>query len=171
WRNRAAQHALIGDHSRPVAERNRAKQVREQAEAQLKLLTGEGDEARYQSDFYSYRYFASEGFLPGYSFPRLPLSAWIPGRRGAVGRDEYLQRPRFLAISEFGPRNVVYHEGSRYVIDQVQLPLDPNAAPGRRQLITVAAKRCPACGYLHPLANGAVVDVCERCGTELDLRL
>ena len=35
-----------------------------------------------QSDFYSYRYFASEGFLPGYSFPRLPLSAFIPGRRG-----------------------------------------------------------------------------------------
>src|SRR5207247_1637311 len=106
-----------------------------------------------------------------YSFPRLPLTAWIPGRRGAVGRDEYLQRPRFLAISEFGPRNVVYHEGSRYVIDQVQLPLDPSAAPGSRQLITVAAKRCPACGYLHPLASAAGADVCERCGTELDLRL
>ena len=38
----------------------------------------------YQSDFYSYRYFASEGFLPGYNFPRLPLSAFIPGRRGSA---------------------------------------------------------------------------------------
>ena len=36
------------------------------------------DEREMQSDFYSYRYFASEGFLPGYSFPRLPLSAFIP---------------------------------------------------------------------------------------------
>jgi superfamily II DNA/RNA helicase len=29
----------------------------------------------------AYRYFASEGFLPGYNFPRLPLSAFLPGRR------------------------------------------------------------------------------------------
>ena len=39
-----------------------------------------------QSDFYSYRYMASEGFLPGYNFPRLPLSAYIPGRRTRAGR-------------------------------------------------------------------------------------
>ena len=38
------------------------------------------------SDFYSYRYFASEGFLPGYSFPRLPLAAYIPAPRGADRR-------------------------------------------------------------------------------------
>jgi len=164
------QDAIIRDATRSVNEKREAERRRQQAESQLRLLTTETDEG-IQADFGSYRYFATEGFLPGYSFPRLPLTAWIPGRRGAVGRDEYLQRPRFLAISEFGPRNVVYHEGSRYVIDQVQLPLDPNAAPGRRQLITVAAKRCPACGYLHPLVNGAGADVCERCGTELELRL
>ena len=66
-----------------------------------------------QSDFYSYRYFASEGFLPGYNFPRLPLSAFIPGRRTKTGRDEFLSRPRFLAITEFGPRGIIYHEGTR----------------------------------------------------------
>ncbi len=33
--------------------------------------------------------------VPGYSFPRLPLSAYIPGRRQRRGvRDEYLSRPR-----------------------------------------------------------------------------
>ena len=37
--------------------------------------------AMSQSDFYSYRYLASEGFLPGYNFPRLPLSAYIPAAR------------------------------------------------------------------------------------------
>jgi len=48
-----------------------------EALAQISLLRGDmsndGDLA--QSDFYTYRYFASEGFLPGYSFPRLPLRA------------------------------------------------------------------------------------------------
>ena len=69
---------------------------------ELKLLT----EAQgiYEGDFYSYRYFAAEGFLPGYNFPRLPLSAYVPGRGGHKGRDEFVSRPRFLAISEFGPR-------------------------------------------------------------------
>ena len=47
-------------------------------------------------------------------------------RRGAAakGKDEFLQRPRFLAISEFGPRSIVYHEGSRYLINRVFLPVE-----------------------------------------------
>ncbi|WP_198018467.1 hypothetical protein, partial [Sedimentibacter sp. B4] len=69
------------------------------------------------SDFYTYRYFAAEGFLSGYSFPRLPLAAYIPavrnGTRAADGGD-YIQRPRFLAIREFGPGALIYHEGARY---------------------------------------------------------
>ena len=104
-----------------------------------------------QSDFYSYRYFASEGFLPGYSFPRLPLSAFIPARRGRAGKDEFLQRPRFLAISEFGPRSIVYHEGSRYVINRVFLPVERDED---NRLPTIAVKQCSSCGYLHPVANG-----------------
>ena len=119
-----------------------------------------------QSDFYSYRYFASEGFLPGYSFPRLPLSAFIPARRGSRGRDEFLQRPRFLAISEFGPRSIVYHEGSRYVINRVFLPVergDDNRLP------TTSVKQCSSCGYLHPVENGEPgLDMCEQCGAPLD---
>ena len=76
-----------------------------------------------QSDFYSYRYFASEGFLPGYSFPRLPLSAYHPRPARAKPRT-ILSRPRFLAISEFGPRSIVYHEGSRYIVNKVILPVE-----------------------------------------------
>jgi len=165
WRNRAIQHAIVGDHSRPVGERNKAQQLRDQAEAQLKLLTGETDESRMQSDFYSYRYFASEGFLPGYAFPRLPLSAWIPGRRGASGRDDYLSRPRFLAISEFGPRSIVYHEGSRYRITQVLLP--PERGDGNR-LLTDSVKHCEACGYLHEIRGAEPgPDLCVNCETQL----
>jgi hypothetical protein len=77
-----------------------------------------------QSDFYSYRYFASEGFLPGYNFPRLPLSAFLPGRRRRRGEDGRVpQRPRFLAISEFGPRAIVYHEGARFEVNKAILPV------------------------------------------------
>jgi very-short-patch-repair endonuclease len=114
-----------------------------------------------QSDFYSYRYFASEGFLPGYSFPRLPLSAYIPARRARGDQNEFLSRPRFLAISEFGPRSFIYHEGSRYLVNQVILPAD------REEIRTTAAKQCNRCGYLHPVTDGDGPDLCERCGVLL----
>jgi len=68
------------DASAPPGDKIRAKAARAEAEAQLQLLLAESDRLM-QSDFYSYRYFASEGFLPGYNFPRLPLSAFIPGSR------------------------------------------------------------------------------------------
>lgn len=67
------------------------------------------------SEFYPYRYFASEGFLPGYNFTRLPLRVFIPiGNSG-----EFISRPRFIALREFGPRNIVYHNGAKYRIEQL----------------------------------------------------
>src|ERR1700730_4245165 len=104
----------------------------------------------------------AKAFLPGYSFPRLPLSAFIPGRRQTKNREEYLSRPRFLAISEFGPRAVVYHEGSRYRINRVILPVGEN-----QEIATRKAKQCEFCGYLHPISLGEGVDLCERCKNPL----
>jgi very-short-patch-repair endonuclease len=165
WETQFKQNKLAIDHSRPEIERKKAAQLRDQAEAQMRLLTGDSDESSIQSDFYSYRYFASEGFLPGYSFPRLPLSAWIPGRRRGTGHNDYLSRPRFLAISEFGPRSIVYHEGSRYRINQVMLPAE---RADNDRLLTEKAKRCTTCGYLHPIAGDAPgPDLCEHCGAQL----
>ncbi len=87
--------------SEPAKRRARARIM--EARAALDLLRGQVDDI-VQGDFYTYRYFASEGFLPGYSFPRLPLAAFIPAdRRTRTGPGDYVQRPRFLAISEFGP--------------------------------------------------------------------
>lgn len=159
----AAQNAVVLDVARAERERNEARRLRSEAEAQIKLLTGT-DEG-FQSDFYSYRYFASEGFLPGYNFPRLPLSAFIPARQ-VRDRDEYLQRPRFLAISEFGPQAVVYHEGSKYVINKVILPPDAG-----EELTTSRMKQCGRCGYAHPVAEGDGPDLCEQCGEALTLTL
>ncbi|MFQ5740510.1 MAG: DEAD/DEAH box helicase [Acidobacteriota bacterium] len=169
WRNlyraanaqRMTQNSIIGDASRSPQDKQRAKRLRAQAESQLELLA-QGENI-IQSDFYSYRYFASEGFLPGYSFPRLPLSAYIPGRRRAKGQDEFISRPRFLAISEFGPRAFLYHEGSRYLINRVILAVDEE----ERDLTTSRAKQCEKCGYLHPVLNGDGPDLCESCGAAL----
>jgi len=167
WRDlfRAAQHEqerqsrVLRDASSSADQRRLASRARSLAEAQLRLLGG--DEKIAQSDFYSYRYFASEGFLPGYSFPRLPISAFIPAKRQGREAEEYLSRPRFLAISEFGPRSVIYHEGSRYVIDKVILPV------GEEEVGHGRAKLCGACGYLHEVREGSGADLCERCGEPL----
>ena len=73
-----AQSARSVDPSLRHADREAARRRANDARIQLNLLSNE-DSDDFQTDFYSYRYFASEGFLPGYSFPRLPLAAYIPG--------------------------------------------------------------------------------------------
>ena len=126
-------------------------------------------EGIYEGDFYSYRYFATEGFLPGYNFPRLPISAYVPARRGRTGRDEYISRPRFLAISEFGPRALVYHEGARYRVHKVNLDFGSGRIDDTHQLPTETMKRCSRCGYAHVEAGGVnLAEVCARCDAALD---
>jgi len=156
------QTKIIHDATRTAPEKDEAKRLRREAEEQLRLLTEAKD--LLQSDFYSYRYFASEGFLPGYNFPRLPLSAYIPSIR-KKHKEEYLNRPRFLAISEFGPRTLIYHEGSRYVVNKVLLPVSDE------DVLTQEAKLCDNCGYLHPVTGNMNADICERCGDTLPLPL
>ena len=166
-RQRELHHAVIGDHSRPEAERNHSRRLRAQAESQIRLLTEA--EGVYEGDFYSYRYFATEGFLPGYNFPRLPISAYVPGRRRRKGRDEFISRPRFLAISEFGPRALIYHEGARYRVYKVNLDFASDAAEDTHRLATDTMKRCPGCGYAHLQAGETnLAEVCDRCGAALD---
>lgn len=156
---------IIRDPSRTQDDRNRAERLHKEAVNQLNLLMEE--RVVFQSDFYTYRYFASEGFLPGYNFPRLPLSAYIPARRLRTEDGDYLSRPRFLAISEFGPRSIVYHEGSKYVINRVIMQIG-KVEPGDEILATSKAKFCSECGYFHPLKSGDGVDLCERCKEPLE---
>ena len=162
-RQRILQNRIIMDSSRTPEDKRRAKRLRAEAEAQVELLVDTKRVA--EADFYSYRYFASEGFLPGYNFPRLPISAYVPGRRQRGRRDEFLSRPRFLAIAEFGPRAVVYHEGSRYRINKVILPIEETQEG--EVVITTSAKQCGKCGYMHPLSGESNWDLCQRCGAKL----
>ena len=165
-RQRELHHKIIVDHMRPDAERNHSKRLRAQAESQIRLLTEA--EGIYEGDFYSYRYFAAEGFLPGYNFPRLPLSAYVPGRGANKGRDEFVSRPRFLAISEFGPRALVYHEGSRYRVYKVNLDFGSDAIEDTHTLPTATMKRCAKCGYAHLEQGVNLAEVCDRCGNGLE---
>jgi hypothetical protein len=152
---RDRQHAIVADASTGPEQRAAATRLRDEAQTQLNLLTDRAD--TILSDFYSYRYFASEGFLPGYSFPRLPLAAYLPGYQKRKGRDEFISRPRFLAVSEFGPRSIIYHEGTRFRVNRVILPLQES---GER---TTRAKLCGICGYAH-FAMDAEYDRCRYCG-------
>lgn len=164
-RQRELHHKIIGDHARPEPERQHSRRLRAQAESQIRLLTEA--EGIYEGDFYSYRYFAAEGFLPGYNFPRLPLSAYIPGRR-LRGRDEFVSRPRFLAISEFGPRALIYHEGARYRVNKVNLDFGSDDIEATHNLVTATMKRCPKCGYGHLEQGQNLSEICDRCGSALD---
>jgi len=159
------QSRIVQDLSSAPDVKRQAQARRKEAESQLELLRAEGAELQ-QSDFYSYRYFASEGFLPGYSFPRLPLAAFIPGaRRGGRSDGDYVQRPRFLAISEFGPGALIYHEGARYEVKRVALPI---RADGGEGLPLDSAKTCAECGYLHTFTKVGP-DLCDWCGAPLGM--
>ncbi|MFK4265421.1 protein kinase domain-containing protein [Streptomyces milbemycinicus] len=156
------QNKRVVDHTLSQGEQSRARSRRREAETQTNLLLNRSvDSKSVMSDFNPYRYLASEGFLPGYSFPRLPLAAYIPrsgNRRNADG--DYLQRPRFLAIREFGPGALIYHEGARYQVTRVQLPPDASG-----ELATAEARRCDGCGYHYAVKPGS--DKCTMCGEEL----
>jgi serine/threonine protein kinase len=152
------QNKRVVDHSLTPGEQSRARSRRREAETQTNLLLNRSTDSKsVMSDFNPYRYLASEGFLPGYSFPRLPLAAYIPrsgNRRNADG--DYLQRPRFLAIREFGPGALIYHEGARYQVTRVQLPPDASG-----DMATAEARRCDGCGYHYDVKVGA--DICVMC--------
>ena len=165
-RQRELHHRIITEHSRPDADRLQSRRLRAQAESQINLLTE--PKGVFEGDFYSYRYFAGEGFLPGYNFPRLPLSAFVPARRRRKGRDEFLSRPRFLAISEFGPQNLIYHEGARYRVYKANLHFESRNDEARREVATSLLKRCPECGYAHPQEELTLSEICAHCGAPLE---
>ncbi|MBX7133455.1 MAG: DEAD/DEAH box helicase [Fimbriimonadaceae bacterium] len=143
-----------------------ARQRLDEARMQRDLLLDSG--SSLNSDFYAYRYLASEGFLPGYNFPRLPLLAYIPARRERAGRESFLSRPRFLGLSEFGPRSIIYHEGSTYRVRKAILTLrSTDTISADSQLPVRKARRCPACGYGHFDAESEY-ELCVACGSRLD---
>ena len=90
-----------------------------QTTRQLNLLVNElGPRSANLSEFYPYRYMAAEGFLPGYNFTRLPLRIFIPSGQSS---GDFISRPRAIALREFGPLNVIYHNGRKFKVNQLVL--------------------------------------------------
>lgn|GEM_PF-4949392 len=70
--------------ARTPGDQDRAQRLQQEALRQRNLLL-QVNVAREESDFYPYRYLATEGFLPGYNFPALPLRAWCHvGKTGSL---------------------------------------------------------------------------------------
>ena len=158
-------HQIGSNPAASEKERKAAGKRYQEARTQMELLLNA--EHGINSDFETYRYLASQGFLPGYNFPRLPLLAYMPARRGKVGRDSFLARPRFLAISEFGPLSLIYHEGSQYRVQKVILGVRERESLEDPSLPVEEARLCPECGYGHfrqQLDN----ELCVACGARLE---
>lgn len=85
------------------------------------------------SEYYPFRYLAAEGFLPGYNFTRLPIRASLSDS------GDNISRPRFIALREFGPWNIIYYSGRKYKITQM--------SDTEMEQKLLKAKVCKASGY------------------------
>ncbi len=160
---RDAARRTMDDYSASYQDKRAAQTRHAQAVDQLNLL--QRGTSAFSSDFFTYRYLATEGFLPGYNFPRLPLLAYVPASRDGRGKQAYLQRPRFLALAEFGPRSLVYHEGRAHrVVRALLSAAHRESATSDTQLTTKAVRICTHCGAGHFRDD---VSMCHACGTSL----
>jgi superfamily II DNA/RNA helicase len=167
WRDllKAAERSIdladqaLKDYTISPLERKSAEERRRMGEFQRSILLS--NQSNRDNDFYLYRYLATEGFLPGYNFPRLPLLAYVQG--GNDGKNQrYIQRARFLAISEFGPQSLVYHEGRAFRVDRALLKEAGERDDG--YLNTKSRALCPSCGASH---EGEHPERCHVCNAAL----
>jgi superfamily II DNA/RNA helicase len=137
----------------------RAKRDEAIGHRQKSLLLNESTKSfGNDSEFYLFRYLASEGFLPGYNFTRLPIRTFL-GRRDK-DQGEFISRPRFVALKEFGPNNVIYHNGGKFRIHKMQLPL--------AEVVTESIKVSLETGYAFLNEAGQVANNDPITHTELN---
>ena len=161
WRGMYRNALLARDDARremddPYGNREQQQQASSRADRvarEIRLLLNDAS-GFDESDYYPYRYLATAGFLPGYNFPRLPVRVSV----SAADSAQHITRPRFLGLTEFGPGNLVYHEGRRHRIDSAVVP-----AEGFKWQ---TAAFCSTCGQAHA-GEQADRDLCD-CGARLD---
>ena len=132
-----------------------ARQREERVGREIRLLLNDAS-GFDESDYYPYRYLATAGFLPGYNFPRLPVRVSVAVRDGV----QHITRPRFLGLTEFGPGNLIYHEGRRHRVDAAVVPA--NGFEWKK------ATFCNACGHAHDGDDENERELCGHCGARLD---
>jgi len=172
-RQMEAADKIIRSPATSAKDRENANRRYMDAKNQFTLLLKTGNSQN--NDFYTFRYLASQGFLPGYNFPRLPLMAWVPAtgrkRNGKDDQGSMVSRPRFLALAEFGPRSLIYHEGRMFRVERAKLNISgSDSVSSDSQLPTISARVCTVCGYGHLGDEGKpepLSDVCEHCRNPL----
>src|SRR5690606_12121143 len=90
-----------------------------------------------------------------YNFTRLPIRIYIP-TGSASG--EFISRPRAIALREFGPLNIIYHNGSKYRVDQMIIQ-DPEQALKEAKVSTKA-------GYFL-IGDQKSLEICPFSGASL----
>jgi len=126
WRNLYRQHKKQIEQARRVMDNTSYKQTspefkeakrNEYLALKLRSLLLNQSGRDSFSEFYSFRYLASEGFLPGYNFTRLPVRLLLDNAEGS----QSISRDRVLGIREMGPENIIYHAGSKYKVTRAQI--------------------------------------------------
>lgn len=142
-----------------------------EANRQINVLLSNGkDYANSSQEFYLYRYLANQGFLPGYSFPALPLLAWIPASgKNQGGNAEVLSRDRFLGLNEFGPRRIIYHNGSIFRVERLKISAgsDKNMVSKNGLIATTQVRVCNTCGYIMDINNSEISNECPNCHSDV----
>ena len=158
-------NAVLADASKRHLQ-EQASRLHGEAKIQLGLLRDPDGE---QSDFSTYRYLASEGFLPGYNFARLPLIG-LHSRAALRAQGQPAERRQLPVPPALSGRQrvradaIVYHNGAKYEAHKVIVP----ARGETSELPVVGAQRCEQCGYLHSGSQHDARDVCENCGARLE---
>src|SRR5690606_30502333 len=94
-----------------------------------------------------------------------PLMAYLPARTDVRSGNTFLQRPRFLALAEFGPRSLVYHEGRAYRVVRVRIAVSgPDQTAAGSDLSTREVRVCNVCGAGHFENHW---NNCHACGASL----
>lgn len=146
------------DHAKKYEAHKQLRQAERQRDLLLNDPTDNKGSNKDQSEFYPYRYFAAEGLLPGYNFTRLPVRSFMENQDNG---GDYISRARFIALNEFGPRNVIYHNGAKYRIDQMLV--------SEAEFNMESGKICPKTGYfLYDKQYGYEVDPITNEPLQLD---
>lgn len=87
------------------------------------LLGKDHNKSNEENEYYPYRYLASEGFLPGYNFTKLPRRAMLQYKN--TDQVEFVSRAKSLALREFGPQNLIYNNGSKFRVTRMMLTTEP----------------------------------------------
>lgn len=106
---------LYGENSQ---ERKNAIRQHTRATKTRDMLLGQKLSEGTENEFYPYRYLASEGFLPGYNFTKLPLRTRLQYKSDNI---DIIARAKTLALTDFGPQNIIYNNGSKFRVKRMLL--------------------------------------------------